>query len=68
MFPDNTYGKISVTAQGTLRVQGAEKEDEGYLVCSALSVAGSTTVRAHLQVKSTLSKYIKHKYICLKIL
>lgn len=35
-----------------MRVQGAQKEDSGFVVCSALSVAGSVTSRASLDVTS----------------
>lgn len=52
MFPDNSYGHIYVSSQGTLQIRGAQKEDAGYYVCSALSVAGSATIRAFLQVTS----------------
>lgn len=52
MFPDNSYGHIHVTSQGTLQIRGVQKEDAGYFVCSALSVAGSATIRAFLQVTS----------------
>jgi roundabout axon guidance receptor 2 len=50
MFPGNSYGHLHVTPEGTLKIQGVQREDAGFLVCSALSVAGSTTVRAFLQV------------------
>ncbi|XP_068086117.1 protein sax-3 [Anabrus simplex] len=52
MFPGNAYGHYHVTPEGTLKIQGVQREDGGFLVCSALSVAGSTTVRAFLQVTS----------------
>ncbi|XP_066991291.2 roundabout homolog 2 [Anabrus simplex] len=52
MFPGNSYGHYHVTPEGTLKIQGVQREDGGFLVCSALSVAGSTTVRAFLQVTS----------------
>ncbi|PSN32273.1 hypothetical protein C0J52_24864 [Blattella germanica] len=52
MFPGNSYGHLLVTPEGTLKIQGVQREDAGFLVCSALSVAGSTTVRAFLQVTS----------------
>lgn len=52
MFPDNSYGHIYVSTQGTLQIRGVQKEDAGYYVCSALSVAGSATIRAFLQVTS----------------
>ncbi|XP_023708253.1 protein sax-3 isoform X3 [Cryptotermes secundus] len=52
MFPGNSYGHLHVTPEGTLKIQGVQREDAGFLVCSALSVAGSTTVRAFLQVTS----------------
>jgi roundabout axon guidance receptor 2 len=51
MFPGNSYGHLHVTPEGTLKIQGVQREDAGFLVCSALSVAGSTTVRAFLQVR-----------------
>jgi len=51
MFPGNAYGHLHVTPEGTLKIQGVQREDAGFLVCSALSVAGSTTVRAFLQVR-----------------
>ncbi|KAK6632671.1 hypothetical protein RUM43_013441 [Polyplax serrata] len=52
MFPGNAYGRLHVTPEGSLRIQGTQREDSGFLVCSALSVAGSATVRAFLQVTS----------------
>ena len=52
MFPDNSYGHMHVSEDGTLRVQGVQREDAGFFVCSALSVAGSNSVRAFLQVTS----------------
>lgn len=52
MFPGNSYGHLHVTPEGTLRIQGAEKEDSGFFVCSAFSVAGSASSRAFLQVTS----------------
>lgn len=51
MFPGNSYGHMFVSSEGTLKIQGVQREDTGYFVCSALSVAGSTTSRASLQVK-----------------
>lgn len=50
MFPDTSYGHIHINSKGTLRIQGVQREDEGFLVCSALSVAGSSSIRALLQV------------------
>ncbi|XP_049767979.1 protein sax-3-like [Schistocerca cancellata] len=52
MFPGNAYGRLHVAADGSLRIQGVRREDSGFLVCSALSVAGSTTERAFLEVTS----------------
>ncbi|XKL63096.1 hypothetical protein PGB90_005460 [Kerria lacca] len=52
MFPGTAYGHFHVTQNSALRIQNVQKEDAGYLVCSALSVAGSTTVRVFLQVSS----------------
>ncbi|XP_068081370.1 roundabout homolog 2 [Anabrus simplex] len=52
MFPGNAYGHYHVTPEGTLKIQGVQREDSRFLICSALNVAGSTTVRAFLQVTS----------------
>ncbi|KXJ75424.1 hypothetical protein RP20_CCG011806 [Aedes albopictus] len=54
MFPNNTYGSLQISGQGTLQIRGVQREDEGYYVCSALSVAGSVTSRVYLQVTSSL--------------
>ncbi|CAB4060483.1 ROBO2 [Lepeophtheirus salmonis] len=40
----------SVSEEGTLFIQGVRKEDEGFYICSALSVAGSTATKAYLEV------------------
>lgn len=50
MFPDTSHGHMHVSSVGTLKIQGVQREDAGFLVCSALSVAGSNTARAFLQV------------------
>uniref|UniRef100_A0A182IUZ2 Ig-like domain-containing protein n=1 Tax=Anopheles atroparvus TaxID=41427 RepID=A0A182IUZ2_ANOAO len=50
MFPNNSYGNMAVTGQGSLQIHGVQREDDGYFVCSALSVAGSVTNRVYLQV------------------
>lgn len=50
MFPDNVYGHLHVTLDGTLEIRSVQKDDAGYYVCSAFSVAGSGTTRAFLQV------------------
>lgn len=50
MFPGNSYGTMTVAPEGSLTITGVQREDAGFLVCSALSVAGSTTARAYLQV------------------
>lgn len=60
MFPGNSYGHLHVTPEGSLRIQGVQREDAGFFVCSALSVPGSSTVRAFLQVL-----YFKFKLIIL---
>lgn len=54
MFPDNIYGRLHVTAEGTLEIQNVQKNDAGFYVCSAFSVAGSGTTRAFLQVSFSL--------------
>lgn len=51
MFPGNSYGRFAVSQSGQLSIHGVLKQDAGFIVCSALSVAGSATARAFLQVK-----------------
>nr|XP_040563510.1 roundabout homolog 2-like [Lepeophtheirus salmonis] len=50
MFAGTKYGQRSVSEDGTLFIQGVRKEDEGFYICSALSVAGSTATKAYLEV------------------
>ncbi|KAK5642014.1 hypothetical protein RI129_008181 [Pyrocoelia pectoralis] len=52
MFPQNSYGRMQVNQVGTLRIQGVQLEDSGFVVCSALSVAGSKSSRSFLHVTS----------------
>lgn len=63
MFPGTAYGHFHITPNGALRVQGVQKEDAGYLVCSALSVAGSATVRALLQVRKIEERVIRTRWV-----
>ena len=53
MFPDNKYGRFSVTSDGSLIISPVKKEDAGFYVCSALSVVGSSTAKAYLNVSSS---------------
>eukprot|EP00095_Tigriopus_kingsejongensis_P009444 maker-scaffold108_size357748-snap-gene-2.20 protein:Tk09444 transcript:maker-scaffold108_size357748-snap-gene-2.20-mRNA-1 annotation:"conserved hypothetical protein" len=50
MFSGTTHGQMHVSQDGTLVIQGVRKEDGGFYVCSALSVAGSTLAKAYLEV------------------
>lgn len=50
MFPGSVHGDVSVSTEGTLSMKSVSREDSGYFVCSALSVAGSATERALLEV------------------
>lgn len=61
MFPNNTYGGIQIGGQGALQIRGVQREDEGYYVCSALSVAGSVTSRVYLQVRLFSGNLFKPK-------
>jgi roundabout, axon guidance receptor 2 len=55
MFPDNTYDRHHVTLEGVLEIKNIQKDDAGYYVCSAFSVAGSATTRAFLEVSSEIN-------------
>jgi roundabout axon guidance receptor 2 len=50
MFPGNKYGRMDVSSEAVLTINDVVREDSGYVVCSALSLAGSATARAFLQV------------------
>ncbi|GAB6023129.1 hypothetical protein CHUAL_007213 [Chamberlinius hualienensis] len=50
MFPGQPHGRFSVSSDGELKITGVLREDEGYYVCSALSVAGSSMSKAYLEV------------------
>jgi roundabout axon guidance receptor 2 len=67
MFPDTSYGHMHVNGHGTLRIQGVQREDAGFLVCSALSVAGSSSVRAFLQVLPVRSGGRQESNSCLQV-
>ncbi|BET03166.1 roundabout [Nesidiocoris tenuis] len=56
LYPSRTDGRFSVSAKGQLSVTGVLREDAGFYVCSALSVAGSAVARAYLQVTSINDK------------
>lgn len=60
MFPDNTYGHFRVSSEGTLEISNVRKDDAGYYVCSAFSVAGSGTTRAFLQVSYLCETFFCH--------
>ncbi|KAF8795105.1 Roundabout like protein [Argiope bruennichi] len=45
-----SYGKFSVSRDGTLTISGVSKEDEGYYICSILSGIGSSMAKAYLEV------------------
>ncbi|RWS14759.1 roundabout 1-like protein, partial [Dinothrombium tinctorium] len=50
MFPGKSYRRFSVTEEGTLVINGVQKEDQGYYFCSAVSVIGSVIGKAYLTV------------------
>ncbi|XP_076310348.1 roundabout homolog 1-like isoform X3 [Tachypleus tridentatus] len=50
MFPDNNYGRFSVTQEGTLVISGVTKDDQGFYICSALSILRSAMTKAYLEV------------------
>ncbi|XP_054715413.1 roundabout homolog 2-like [Uloborus diversus] len=50
MFPERSYGRVSVTREGSLVISGVTKEDKGYYICSVLSGIGSSMAKAYLEV------------------
>ena len=50
MFAGTTHGALHVTDSGTLNIHGVRKEDGGFYICTALSVAGSSVTKAYLEV------------------
>ncbi|KAG8185972.1 hypothetical protein JTE90_003530 [Oedothorax gibbosus] len=51
MFPERSYGKVSVSKDGTLTISGVRKEDVGYYICSVLSGIGSSMAKAYLEMR-----------------
>ena len=51
MFAGTTHGALHVTDSGTLNIHGVRKEDGGFYICTALSVAGSSVTKAYLEVR-----------------
>jgi len=51
MFPEQDYGRFSVSDDGTLVIDRVQKEDADEYVCQAQSVAGSAAAKARLDVK-----------------
>ncbi|KAF5273665.1 hypothetical protein FQA39_LY07355 [Lamprigera yunnana] len=50
MFPGNSYGRMNVDLVGTLKIRQIQLEDSGFVVCSGISVVGSRSARASLQL------------------
>eukprot|EP00092_Neocalanus_flemingeri_P031723 GFUD01034457.1.p1 GENE.GFUD01034457.1~~GFUD01034457.1.p1 ORF type:complete len:1341 (+),score=224.87 GFUD01034457.1:285-4307(+) len=50
VFAGTSHGTFHVSAEGSLSIQGVRKEDEGFFICSAFSVAGSIATKAYLEV------------------
>lgn len=55
MFPSQDHGRFSVSDDGTLVIESAQREDAGDYICKALSVSGSAFARATLEVKGESS-------------
>lgn len=57
MFPGQPHGRFAVSSDGTLKISGVLREDEGYYICSALSVAGSSISKTYLEVTGSSFLY-----------
>ena len=57
MFAGTTHGALHVTDSGTLNIHGVRKEDGGFYICTALSVAGSSVTKAYLEVCTLRSRH-----------
>ncbi|XP_038047946.1 roundabout homolog 1-like isoform X2 [Patiria miniata] len=57
-YNDQSYssGRLTVSEDGELRIYEVTTEDEGFYVCSALSVSGTAEVSAYLTVLATLGE------------
>jgi len=51
MFPSQDHGRFSVSDDGTLVIDSAQREDAGDYICKALSISGSAYAKATLEVK-----------------
>lgn len=51
-LPSSTHGRLHVSPEGILRIQGVKKDDSAVYVCSAVSGAGARDAIARLEVTS----------------
>ena len=63
MFAGTTHGAMHVTDSGTLNIHGVRKEDGGFYICTALSVAGSSVTKAYLEVQLRLYKRKRYVFV-----
>ncbi|KAL2085506.1 hypothetical protein ACEWY4_018826 [Coilia grayii] len=54
--PASQSGRYAVSMSGELRVSDVHHDDAGFYVCQAISVAGSTLAKAHLEVERDQSE------------
>lgn len=59
MFPHRDYGRISVTEDGSLRIQAVVDSDAGTYICDALNTKGQSSASAFLKVIGTLIFNVK---------
>ena len=52
MYPNQDYGRLSVTEDGSLVIEEVSKQDSGEYVCKGLSAVGSAQAKATLEVQA----------------
>jgi len=55
MFPNQDHGRMTVTEEGSLIIDSAQKYDSGEYICKGLSSAGSAYAKATLEVRGVYS-------------
>lgn len=63
MFITFQSGRLSVSEDGTLRIERVQKSDEGEYSCSAYSSKGTAQASAVVTVRGMKLNYFRHFYV-----
>ncbi|XP_028968115.1 protein sax-3 [Galendromus occidentalis] len=67
LFPNNTYGRLSVDAFGTLLIPRLGLEDSGVYICTALSAIDTITATARVEVSRGGAEHRSDRHLLLDL-